>query len=164
MGDRRIYDCSISFPGAHFVDGRRSTGALPFSVQLSKWHAWEMLGETSFEFFQVSGRPSWEAYYYDYSDLLAIDSNKRLWHRRVEACPGPKSEWKAVWMATYRKKPPKKAPKLREMVHLVASLGGYVERKNSEPGPQTVWVGMQRMYDLAWAWDTFGPDARPTSS
>ncbi len=96
MGDRRLYDCSVSFPGSHFVDGRRSTGAMPFSIQVSKWQTWQMLDETSFEFFQVSGRPGWDAYYYDYSDLIAIDNNKRLWHRRLEACPGPDSEWKAV--------------------------------------------------------------------
>ena len=70
------------------------------------------------------------------------------------------SEWKAVWTAVKRGKPPKKSPRLGEMVHLVASLGGYIERKNSEPGTQTLWIGMQRMYDLAWAWDSFGPEAR----
>lgn len=70
------------------------------------------------------------------------------------------SEWKAVWVAVHQQEPPKKAPRLSEMVHLVASLGGYIERRNSEPGPQTVWIGMQRMYDLAWAWDTFGPGAK----
>ena len=43
------------------------------------------------------------------------------------------------------------------MVHLIASLGGYIERPNSEPGTQTLWIGLQRMYDLAWAWDSFGP-------
>jgi len=69
------------------------------------------------------------------------------------------SEWKAVWMAVHRKKPPRKAPRLSEMVHLIASLGGYVERRNSEPGAQTIWIGLQRMYDLAWAWDSFGPGA-----
>jgi Transposase DNA-binding/Transposase Tn5 dimerisation domain len=69
------------------------------------------------------------------------------------------SEWKAVWVAVHREKPPKKAPKLSEMVHLIASLGGYVERPQSEPGAQTVWIGLQRMYDLAWAWDSFGPGA-----
>jgi hypothetical protein len=67
------------------------------------------------------------------------------------------SEWKAVWVAVHKKKPPRKAPRLAEMVHLVASLGGYVERPSSEPGAQTLWIGLQRMYDLAWAWDTFGP-------
>jgi hypothetical protein len=67
------------------------------------------------------------------------------------------SEWKAVWVAVHRQKPPRKPPGLSEMVHLIARLGGYVERPHSEPGPQTVWVGLQRMYDLAWAWDSFGP-------
>jgi hypothetical protein len=69
------------------------------------------------------------------------------------------SEWKAVWVAVHRKKPPRQPPRLSDMVHLVASLGGYVKRPNSEPGPQTLWIGLQRMYDLAWAWETFGPQA-----
>jgi Transposase DNA-binding/Transposase Tn5 dimerisation domain len=70
------------------------------------------------------------------------------------------SEWKAVWMTVKRRKPPKQVPRLSEMVHLVASLGGYIERPESEPGTQTLWIGIQRMYDLAWAWDTFGPEAK----
>ncbi len=74
------------------------------------------------------------------------------------------SEWKAVWVAVHRKKPPRTTPRLSAMVHLIASLGGYVERKNGEPGPQTVWIGLQRMYDLAWAWDTFGPQAKIRTS
>jgi hypothetical protein len=69
------------------------------------------------------------------------------------------SEWKAVWVAVRRQGPPKKPPRLGVMVHLIASLGGYIERKDSEPGPQTVWIGLQRMYDLAWAWESFGPEA-----
>jgi hypothetical protein len=73
------------------------------------------------------------------------------------------SEWKAVWMAVHKKRPPKKAPRLSAMVHLIASLGGYIERPKSEPGVQTVWIGMQRMYDLAWAWDSFGPGANASS-
>jgi Transposase DNA-binding/Transposase Tn5 dimerisation domain len=74
------------------------------------------------------------------------------------------SEWKAVWVAVHRKKPPRKPPRLLEMVHLVASLGGYVERPKSEPGTQTLWIGLQRTYDLAWAWDTFGPQGKVRSS
>jgi hypothetical protein len=69
------------------------------------------------------------------------------------------SEWKAVWMAVNRKRPPKKSPRLGEMVHLIASLGGYVHRPHSEPGTQTLWIGLQRMHDLAWAWESFGPEA-----
>jgi hypothetical protein len=74
------------------------------------------------------------------------------------------SEWKAVWMAVKRKRPPKNVPRLAEMVHLVAGLGGYIERPNSEPGAQTIWIGLQRAYDLAWAWEAFGPGASVPSS
>lgn len=74
------------------------------------------------------------------------------------------SEWKAVWMAVHRKKAPRKTPPLSEIVHLIASLGGYIERHDSEPGAQTLWIGLQRMYDLAWAWDSFGPRASCRSS
>ncbi len=70
------------------------------------------------------------------------------------------SEWKAVWVAVHRREPPTEPPRLAEVVHLVASLGGYVERPGSEPGAQTLWVGLQRTHDLAWAWDTFGPGAK----
>lgn len=70
------------------------------------------------------------------------------------------SEWKAVWVAVHREPPPRQPPRLCEIVHLIATLGGYVERPKSEPGAQTLWIGMQRMYDLAWAWDAFGPNAK----
>jgi Transposase Tn5 dimerisation domain/Transposase DNA-binding len=73
------------------------------------------------------------------------------------------SEWKAVWTSLTRSRPPRNPPRLREMVHLIAQLGGYVESKTNEPGSQTIWVGLQRMYDLAWAWDSFGPGATDPS-
>jgi len=71
------------------------------------------------------------------------------------------SEWKSVWMAVTREKPPKKPPGLALMVRMIAQLGGYVNRPNrgDPPGPQTVWLGIQRMHDLAWAWNVFGPGA-----
>lgn len=70
------------------------------------------------------------------------------------------SEWKAVWSAVHRTKPPAKRPTLSQIVHLVAQLGGYVQRPSSEPGSQTIWIGMQRMHDLAAAWDAFGPESK----
>lgn len=70
------------------------------------------------------------------------------------------SEWKAVWTATQRKKPPTRRPTLQQIVTMIAQLGGYVPRTNSHPGTQTMWIGMQRMHDLALAWDTFGPEAK----
>ena len=72
------------------------------------------------------------------------------------------SEWKSVWTAVRRKPPPRKPPRLEDMVRLVAQLGGYVNRPNRKdpPGPQTLWLGLQRTRDLAWAWDSFGPGAK----
>jgi len=76
-------------------------------------------------------------------------------------CVFEPSEWKSVWMVIHRKAPPRKPPKLVEMLRLIGQLGGYVNRPNRTdlPGPQTTWLGLQRMRDLAWAWDTFGPGA-----
>jgi hypothetical protein len=69
------------------------------------------------------------------------------------------SEWKSVWLTVRREPLPAEPPRLMEMMKLVAQLGGYVNRPNRKdpPGPQTVWLGLQRMKDLAWAWETFGP-------
>jgi hypothetical protein len=73
------------------------------------------------------------------------------------------AEWKAVWMVIHREAPPAVPPRLAEMIKLIAQLGGYVNRPNRKdpPGPQTVWLGLQRMRDLAWAWNTFGPGQNP---
>jgi hypothetical protein len=72
------------------------------------------------------------------------------------------AEWKSVWMAVHRKAPPRQPPRLMDMIRLIAQLGGYVNRpkRKDPPGPQTVWLGMQRMCDLAWAWETFGPETK----
>jgi hypothetical protein len=73
------------------------------------------------------------------------------------------AEWKSVWMTVAGKKLPRRPPKLAEILPLIAQLGGYVRYPNRKdpPGPQTVWLGLQRMHDLALAWKTFGPDAGP---
>lgn len=73
------------------------------------------------------------------------------------------SEWQSVWTAVHRQAPPQTPPRLEAIVRLIAQLGGYVNRPNRRdpPGPQTIWVGLQRMRDLAWAWDSFGPGADP---
>jgi hypothetical protein len=69
------------------------------------------------------------------------------------------SEWQAVYMAVRKKPLPDTPPTLNEMVRLVASLGGYVIRAKTQPGTQTLWIGLQRVHDLATAWNTFGPAA-----
>jgi hypothetical protein len=71
------------------------------------------------------------------------------------------AEWKAVYQVVHRKMPPTKPPGLAEMVRYVAQLGGYVNRKRANPpGPQTIWIGLQRMHDMALCWQIFGPDAK----
>ncbi len=42
---------------------------------------------------------------------------------------------------------------MKIMVGLIASLGGWLGRKcDGEPGPKAMWVGLQRMTDLALGW------------
>ena len=67
-----------------------------------------------------------------------------------------KDEWCAVYAVIKEKKPPKNPPTLEEMIKMVASLGGYLGRKNDgEPGPESMWIGIQRMKDFALAWPIF---------
>ena len=60
-------------------------------------------------------------------------------------------EWKAlVAYVTQNPAAPAQPPKLREAVRMVASLGGFMGRKgDGEPGTQTLWLGLQRLDDLA---------------
>lgn len=68
------------------------------------------------------------------------------------------AEWQSVWKVVSRKDPPSEPPPLETIVRLVAQLGGYVNRKRSDPpGPQTLWIGLQRTHDFALCWKLFGP-------
>lgn len=70
-------------------------------------------------------------------------------------------EWKSVWNVIHRTAPPRKPPPLGEMVSLVAQLGGFIDRNgNDPPGPQTLWIGLQRMHDITLCWQLFGPESR----
>jgi hypothetical protein len=71
------------------------------------------------------------------------------------------AEWKAVYMVVKRQNPPKRPPRLEEIIRLIGQLGGWVNRPNRKdlPGVQTIWLGLQRMHDLASAWVIFGPGA-----
>lgn len=67
------------------------------------------------------------------------------------------SEWKSVYMTVRKRTPPSTPPTLNEMIRLIASLGGYVIRPKTQPGTQTLWLGLQRVHDLSTAWKAFGP-------
>jgi hypothetical protein len=61
-------------------------------------------------------------------------------------------EWQAVYLVTQRKPPPEQPPSLDTMVRMVATLGGFLNRKaDGFPGPKTLWIGLQRIPDFVLA-------------
>ncbi len=72
------------------------------------------------------------------------------------------AEWRAVYQVMKRQ-PAAAVPSLGEMVRWVAQLGGYLGRKgDGPPGPQTLWIGLQRTRDFALAWSALtNPDPSP---
>lgn len=71
-------------------------------------------------------------------------------------------EWKALYAFVHRSraKVPTQAPPLREAMRVVASLGGFLGRKSDgEPGTKSLWLGLQRLDDIAACWLAFLPDA-----
>jgi hypothetical protein len=71
------------------------------------------------------------------------------------------SEWKAVWLVSNVSEPlPNQPPTLGEFMITVATLGGYVNRRQQgPPGVRTMWRGMRRLATLADAYRAFGPEA-----
>lgn len=58
-------------------------------------------------------------------------------------------EWTGAYVLN-RKKPPKQPPTVREVVRLIAQLGGFLARKgDGEPGVKSLWLGMSRLRDFA---------------
>jgi hypothetical protein len=52
-------------------------------------------------------------------------------------------EWKAAYLLN-RKKVPGQTPPLREVIRLIARLGGFLGRKgDGEPGAKTLWLGLR---------------------
>jgi hypothetical protein len=62
------------------------------------------------------------------------------------------AEWHAVYIVSERKAPPETPPTLDSMVRTIAGLGGFLNRKSDGfPGPQTLWIGLQRAADFVMA-------------
>lgn len=70
------------------------------------------------------------------------------------------SEWKSVYSVLGEDFPEEGCPSLNELVRAIARLGGFMNRAKDEPGTQTLWIGLQRSYDLSNAWNTFGPGSK----
>ena len=60
-------------------------------------------------------------------------------------------EWKALIAFTTKNPVPlPEPPTLREAIRRIAGLGGFLGRKrDGEPGTQTLWIGLQRLDDIA---------------
>jgi len=71
-------------------------------------------------------------------------------------------EWKSIQAFITMQPPQEKTPNVREIVQMIGQLGGYVNRKrDGEPGPLTVTLGLQRTHDITRCWLAFGPGASP---
>ncbi len=70
------------------------------------------------------------------------------------------SEWKSVYSVLKLEFPAQGCPPLKDVVRAIARLGGYINHPEHHPGTQTLWIGLQRTYDLSNAWETFGPGAQ----
>lgn len=56
-----------------------------------------------------------------------------------------RQEWQAAWIVA-RQKVPDKTPTLRQALHMIARLGGFMGRKgDGEPGVKSLWIGLQRV-------------------
>lgn len=73
------------------------------------------------------------------------------------------SEWKSVYTILGLSIPEVGCPSLNELVRAIARLGGFIDRPKNDPGTQTLWVGLQRCYDLSNAWNAFGPGSKNSS-
>ena len=64
------------------------------------------------------------------------------------------AEWEALWCQVHQRiTPPKTPPGVRQAVRWIAQLGGFMARKgDGEPGPITLWRGLQRLNDLTAMW------------
>ena len=63
-------------------------------------------------------------------------------------------EWKVLYVRFQQTKSyPKTPPSVREAVHWIARLGGFLDRKgDGEPGVITLWRGWKRLSELAEGW------------
>ena len=60
-----------------------------------------------------------------------------------------RQEWQAAWIVA-RRKPPEHTPTLRQALHMIARLGGFLGRKaDGELGVKSLWIGLQRVASCA---------------
>ena len=76
-------------------------------------------------------------------------------------CVFSEDEWQPVYKLVLQEDPPAKPPTLRNMIRLIARLGGYIDRaRDDDPGPDTTMRGMERLHDISACWLSFGPKSQ----
>jgi len=70
-------------------------------------------------------------------------------------------EWQALYCAIHRTPtPPETPPPLRQAVHWIAQLGGFLARRgDGEPGATVLWKGFQHLADLTTMYCIMRPAA-----
>lgn len=66
-------------------------------------------------------------------------------------------EWQALYGFLHKtQSPPQQVPSLTQAIRWLAQLGGFLGRKgDGDPGPMSLWRGLQRLSDIADAWLLF---------
>lgn len=69
-------------------------------------------------------------------------------------------QWKALYAFVARDPTavPAEPPPIRDAMRVTARLGGFLGRKSDgDPGVKALWIGLQRLDDIAMAWLAFRP-------
>jgi hypothetical protein len=63
-----------------------------------------------------------------------------------------KEEWQTLYVMVKGEPAPTETPALLPMIMMLASFGGFLERKHDKfPGAKSIWMGLQRLNDFIWA-------------
>lgn len=97
MGDRILRPCNVSGTYCEFEDDHRTSPVFAFSIPLLEWRPWTVISNhKSSAFWRIARQADSSLGHYDYTDLLAVDIDDHLWHRRLMACPSEDMGWFAA--------------------------------------------------------------------
>lgn len=86
-----------------------------------------------------------------YLTLLSRETPKMSCESILEAY-----EWQALYCFVHKtRKFPPLPPTLEEVVRWISQLGGFTASKKHQPGTTVLWLGLQRLADIAQAWLVF---------
>ena len=147
-------------PGSKAVEWRlitnRCVSRLEEAAELVQWYRQRWLIETLFMILKVGCKleerqfGSMETLERVLVTYLLVSYRILLIQRLARSQPDMnceavfnRQEWQIAYQIRYRRRPPEKAPNMREMVRLIAEMGGFLGRKSDgEPGVKTLWMGL----------------------